>query len=68
MKKGAFVINNSREKLLMRMISMKAMEDGQLEGTAIDVFENEPYTGKLIEIARCLLTAHMASMSIDCRS
>ena len=37
-------------------------------GAAIDVLENEPYTGKLAKIGRCLLTAHMGSMSIDCRS
>ena len=36
-------------------------------GAAIDVFENEPNTGKLVEIDRLLLTAHMGSRSIDCR-
>ena len=41
---------------------------GHLGGAAIDVFENEPYKGQLFEIDRCLLTAHMGSMSEDCRS
>ena len=68
MKKGAFVINTSRGGIINEDDLHKAMEEGHLGGAAIDVFENEPYTGKLIEIARCLLTAHMASMSIDCRS
>ena len=44
------------------------MMEGHLSGAAMDVFEHEPYTGKLAEIARCLLTAHMGSMSIDCRT
>jgi len=68
MKKGAFVINTSRGGIINEDDLYKAMEEGHLGGAAIDVFENEPYTGKLIEIDRCLLTAHMGSMSIDCRS
>ena len=68
MKKGAFIINTSRGGIINEDDLHKAMEEGHLGGAAIDVFENEPYTGKLIEIDRCLLTAHMGSMSIDCRS
>ena len=37
-------------------------------GAAIDVFENEPNAGKLVEIDRFLLTAYMGLRSIDCRS
>ena len=44
------------------------MQAGHLSGAAIDVFNIEPYNGKLKEIKRCILTAHMGSMSIDCRS
>ena len=68
MKKGAFVINTSRGGIINEDDLHKAMEEGHLGGAAIDVFEKEPYTGKLVEIDRCLLTAHMGSMSIDCRS
>jgi D-3-phosphoglycerate dehydrogenase len=28
----------------------------------------EPYNGNLQEIKRCILTAHMGSMSVDCRT
>ncbi len=68
MKKGAFVINTSRGGIINEDDLHKAMAERHLGGAAIDVFEDEPYTGKLIEIDRCLLTAHMGSMSIDCRS
>jgi D-3-phosphoglycerate dehydrogenase / 2-oxoglutarate reductase len=68
MKKEAFVINTSRGGIINEDDLHKAMAEGHLGGAAIDVFEDEPYTGKLIEIDRCLLTAHMGSMSIDCRS
>ena len=44
------------------------MQVGRLSGAAIDVFDFEPYAGKLREIERCILTAHMGSMSVDCRT
>ena len=44
------------------------MQSGHLSGAAIDVFDFEPYKGRLQEIQRCILTAHMGSMSVDCRS
>jgi D-3-phosphoglycerate dehydrogenase len=33
----------------------------------MDVFEIEPYKGKLIELENILLTEHMGSCSYDCR-
>ena len=44
------------------------MKAGHLSGAAVDVFEREPYFGPLTENPKCLLTAHMGSMSIDCRT
>jgi D-3-phosphoglycerate dehydrogenase len=44
------------------------MKNNHLSGAAIDVFEQEPYNGKLTKIERCHLTAHMGSMSVDCRT
>lgn len=68
MKKDAFIINTSRGGIINEDDLYRVMIKGHLGGAAIDVFENEPYKGKLIEIDRCVLTAHMGSMSIDCRS
>jgi len=68
MKKNAFIINTSRGGIINEKDLHKVMLEGHLGGAAIDVFENEPYAGNLVEIERCLLTAHMGSMSIDCRS
>ena len=34
---------------------------------ALDVFEQEPYSGSLLNAPRCLLTVHMGSMPKDCR-
>ena len=68
MKKDAMIINVSRGGIINEQDLYEVMKTGHLGGAAIDVFENEPYKGNLSEIERCLLTAHMGSMSADCRS
>ena len=35
---------------------------------ALDVFEIEPYSGKLSELENCILTSHIASMSRETRA
>ncbi len=68
MKSDAILINTSRGGIICEKDLYEVMQSGHLSGTAIDVFENEPYDGPLRGIERCLLTAHMGSMSVDCRS
>lgn len=68
MKPDAVIINTSRGGIINEQDLYDVMMEGHLGGAAIDVFEHEPYNGKLAEIERCLLTAHMGSMSIDCRT
>jgi len=68
MKKDAIIINTSRGGIINESDLYKVMQSGHLSGAAIDVFDNEPYSGDLKRIERCLLTAHMGSMSVDCRS
>jgi D-3-phosphoglycerate dehydrogenase len=68
MKPDALLINPSRGGIVNEHDLAEVMRAGHLGGAAIDVFEHEPYTGELASIERCLLTAHMGSMSIDCRT
>jgi len=68
MKSDAAIINVSRGGIINEKDLYEVLKSGHLIGAAIDVFENEPYSGKLTEIDRCILTSHMGSMSIDCRS
>ena len=68
MKKDAIIINTSRGGIINEQDLYEVMNSGHLSGAAIDVFEKEPYDGKLSEIERCILTAHMGSMSEDCRT
>ena len=68
MKDDAILINTSRGGIINESDLYDTLKSGHLGGVAIDVFEQEPYNGPLAKIDRCLLTAHMGSMSIDCRS
>lgn len=68
MKPDAAIINTSRGGIINEDALYDVMLDGHLNGAAIDVFVNEPYSGDLAQIERCILTAHMGSMSIDCRT
>ena len=68
MKADALLINTSRGGIVNEQDLYEVMHAGHLGGAAIDVFCDEPYIGPLAEIERTLLTCHMGSMSLDCRS
>ena len=68
MKENAIVINTARGGIVNEHDLYNVMKSGYLSGAAIDVFDFEPYRGELCEIPRCILTAHMGSMSVDCRT
>jgi D-3-phosphoglycerate dehydrogenase len=68
MKSDAMIINTSRGGIINEHDLAEVLNTGHLSGAAIDVFEHEPYAGELAKIDRCLLTSHMGSMSIDCRT
>jgi D-3-phosphoglycerate dehydrogenase / 2-oxoglutarate reductase len=68
MKPDAMIINTSRGGIISENDLAEVLSTGHFNGVAIDVFDQEPYTGVLTQIDRCLLTSHMGSMSIDCRA
>ncbi len=68
MKKDAIIINTSRGGIINEADLARVLGEGHLSGAAIDVFEREPYSGELAGSERCLLTSHMGSMAVDCRS
>ena len=68
MKHDAIIINTSRGGIINESDLFDVMKSGHLSGAAIDVFEQEPYAGNLRQIENCILTSHMGSMSVDCRT
>ena len=67
-KNDAIIINTSRGGIINEVDLARVLNEGHLSAAAVDVFEKEPYDGDLASIERCLLTSHMGSMSVDCRT
>lgn len=68
MKNDVLLINASRGGIINEADLAVALRSKRIGGAAIDCFDIEPYSGELAEIDSCLLTSHMGSMSLDCRS
>jgi len=68
MRSGTFLINTARGGIINELDLFNALSSGHLGGAAIDVFEEEPYSGNLASIDQCILTGHIGSMSADCRA
>lgn len=68
MKPDAMIVNTARGGIINEDELADVLCSGHLSGAAVDVFCEEPYRGRLASIERCLLTSHMGSMSIDCRT
>ena len=68
MQQGTLLINTARGGIINELDLFDALQSQHLGGAAVDVFEQEPYSGNLAGLDQCILTAHMGSMSIDCRN
>jgi len=68
MQKNALVINTARGGIINEDDLYIALKENIIAGAAVDVFEEEPYIGKLIELDNCLLTCHMGASTIDSRT
>jgi D-3-phosphoglycerate dehydrogenase len=61
MKPGSFLINTSRGALIDEQAVSDALHSGHLAGAAIDTFEQEPYTGLLLQAPNVILSPHAGS-------
>lgn len=61
MKDGVFLINTARGALIDEDALYNACKSGKIAGTAIDVYEEEPYTGKLLELENVYFTPHLGA-------
>ncbi len=68
MKPTASILNTSRGGILNELDLAEFLKKNYIRSAAVDVFEQEPYVGPLTNCENCLLTAHMGSMSVDCRA
>ncbi|MDW7776913.1 MAG: phosphoglycerate dehydrogenase [Methanosarcinales archaeon] len=68
MKSNAILINTARGGIVNENDLHAALKDNIIAGAGTDVFEGEPYKGKLIELDNCVLTCHMGASTIESRT
>jgi len=68
MKNDSILINTSRGGIVNEQDLFLALEKGDIGGAALDVFEEEPYTGPLTKLENVLLSPHQGSATKDCRA
>ena len=53
MKSGSRLINSARGYMVDEEALLEALRAGRLSGAALDVYQEEPYTGPLCTLPRC---------------
>lgn len=67
MKKGSFLVNISRGGVIDEDALYVALDNGYLAGAALDVFDQEPYSGPLTKLDNVILTPHIGSYAKESR-
>jgi D-3-phosphoglycerate dehydrogenase / 2-oxoglutarate reductase len=68
MKNGVIIINTARGGLIDENALLAALNSGKVAMAALDVFENEPYQGPLLNLPdKTVLTPHNASSAVEAR-
>ena len=68
MTSNTMIINTSRGEVINEKDLYTALKNNIIKSAWIDVFEKEPYNGKLSKLENCFLTAHMGSMDYQART
>jgi len=71
LRKDAYIVNTARGEIIDEDVLVKMLEDGEIAGAALDVFEHEPAVNpKLVRLAKTgkvTLLPHMGSATIEGR-
>lgn len=67
MRKGIFIINSSRGKILNEKSLVYGLKKKIIRGAFLDVFSNEPYRGDLLKIKNIFFTPHISSFTFSAR-
>jgi len=61
MKNGVFIINAARGELIDENALYDACKSGKIAGAALDVYSQEPYSGKLLELETICFSPHLGA-------
>jgi D-3-phosphoglycerate dehydrogenase len=61
MRPGVRIVNAARGELVDEAALVDALRSGAVAGAAVDVFQEEPYTGPLLEVDGVVVTPHLAA-------
>ena len=67
MKRNAIFINVSRGEIIDEKGLVKSLDEKLIQGAGLDVFENEPYKGSLVNYDNVILTPHIAAYAKEIR-
>jgi len=67
MKKGSIIINTSRGELIEESALIYGLENNILSGVGLDVYPEEPYSGRLVDYDNIILTPHVATLTTESR-
>ena len=67
MKKGSWLINAARGTLIDEPSLIELLKNGHLAGAALDVFEQEPYSGPLTRLPNVIVAPHIGSYATESR-
>lgn len=66
-KKGAILLNSSRGSIVSENQIINAIQNETLSFAWIDVFNSEPYRGKMTKFKNIILTPHISSYTVETR-
>lgn len=66
-KKGAYLCNPSRGNSVSEKGLIEAIKSNRIIGAWIDTFNEEPYSGNLINFKQVILSPHIGSYTSECR-
>jgi D-3-phosphoglycerate dehydrogenase len=65
MRPGVRIVNAARGELVDESALVAAIRAGTVAGAALDVFEEEPYGGELLELEQVVVTPHLAASTTE---